>query len=325
MHAVVIEEPGGPEVLRWAEVDEPAPRRGEVIVDVVASAVNRADIMQRMGHYPPPPDAPPYPGLECSGRISAVGEGVAGWQVGDEVCALLGGGGYAERVAVPAAQLLPVPGGVSLEDAAALPEVMCTVHSNVFTIGRLREGETLLVHGGASGIGTLAIQLARNAGARVMCTAGTDAKLRRCRELGADVTINYREEDFVERVKEESGGKGVDVILDIMGAKYLPGNVNALATGGRLVVIGLLGGRKGELDLGKMLTKRAMVTATSLRARSADEKAEIVTGVREHVWPLVATGAVRPVIDRTLPMRDAAEAHRVVEASDHVGKVLLSV
>lgn len=323
MYAVVIEEPGGPEVLSWTQVDDPTPGPGEVLLDVAASAVNRADIMQRLGHYPPPAGAPPYPGLECSGRIASVGEGVDGWQIGDDACALLSGGGYAERVAVPAGQLLPVPEGVPVAESAALPEVMCTVHSNVFTIGGLTAGETLLVHGGGSGIGTVAIQLAHQAGARVLCTAGTDAKLRRCRELGADVTINYREEDFTERVKEETGGAGADVILDIVGAKYLPGNVSALATGGRLVVIGLLGGRKGELDLGKLLVKRASVAATSLRARSTDEKAQIVAGVRQHVWPLVAAGTVAPVIDRTLPMREAAEAHRVVEASDHVGKVLL--
>lgn len=323
MHAVVIDEPGDPEVLRWAEVDDPSPAPGEVIVDVVASAVNRADIMQRLGHYPPPSGAPPYPGLECSGRIAALGEGVEGWRVGDEVCALLAGGGYAERVAVPAGQLLPVPAGVPVVDAAALPEVTCTVHSNVFAIGGLRAGETLLVHGGASGVGTVAIQLARHFGARVLCTAGTPDKVRRCRELGADVAINYREEDFTARVKEETDGRGADVVLDIMGAKYLQGNVRALATGGRLVVIGLMGGRKAELDLGSLLVKRAAVYATSLRARPPHEKADIVAGVREQVWPAIADGAVQPVIDRTVPMREAAAAHRAVEASDHIGKILL--
>lgn len=323
MRAVVIEEPGGPEALRWTEVDDPTPAPGEVLLDVVASAVNRADIMQRMGYYPPPAGAPPYPGLECSGRIAALGEGVEGWQVGDEVCALLAGGGYAERVAVSAGQLLPVPEGVSLADAAALPEVTCTVHSNVFTIGGLRSGESLLVHGGASGIGTVAIQLARHFGAHVLCTAGSSDKLARCREFGAEVAINYREEDFAARVKEETEGRGADVILDIVGAKYLSGNVSALATGGRLVVIGLLGGRKGEIDLGKMLAKRAAVYATSLRARPSAEKAEIVAGVRAHVWPAIAAGALKPVVDRRFPMSDAGEAHRVVEASEHVGKVVL--
>lgn len=323
MYAVVITESGGPEVLRWSEVDDPTLGPGEVLVDVVASAVNRADIMQRLGHYPPPSGASPYPGLECSGRIAALGSGVGGWRVGDEVCALLSGGGYAERVAVPAGQLLPVPDGVPVAEAAALPEVLCTVHSNVFATGGLLPGETLLVHGGASGVGTAAVQLARHRGARVLCTAGSAAKLQRCRELGAEVAINYREEDFVARVKEETGGAGADVILDIVGAKNLPGNVSALATGGRLVVIGLMGGRSGELDMGKLLAKRAAVYATALRARPPEEKARIVAAVREQVWPAVAAGAVRPVIDRSVPMSDAAEAHRAVEASEHVGKVLL--
>lgn len=323
MHAVVIDEPGNPEVLRWAEVDDPSPAAGEVLLDVVASAVNRADVMQRLGQYPPPTGAPPYPGLECSGRIAALGEGVEGWQVGDEVCALLAGGGYAQRVAVPAGQLLPIPDGVLLAEAAALPEVTCTVYSNVFAIGGLRAGETLLVHGGASGVGTVAIQLARYFGARVLCTAGTPEKVRRCEELGADVAINYREEDFTARVKEVTDGAGADVVLDIMGGAYLHGNVRALATGGRLVVIGLMGGRKAELDLGALLVKRAAVYATSLRARPPHEKAEVVAGVRQHVWPAVADGALRPVIDRTVSMTEAATAHRAVEASDHVGKVLL--
>ncbi|MGH3321277.1 MAG: NAD(P)H-quinone oxidoreductase [Streptosporangiaceae bacterium] len=325
MQAIVVEEPGGPEVLRWAKVDHPTPQSGEVVVDVTAAGVNRADVMQRLGHYPPPQGTAPYPGLECSGRISAVGRGVSGWAVGDRVCALLAGGGYAERVSVPAGQLLPVPDGVSLLEAAGLPEVACTVQSNVFTVGRLQPGETLLVHGGSSGVGTFAIQLARHVDARVLCTAGTEDKLRRCRELGADVGINYREEDFVARVKEETDGRGVDVILDVVGAKYLPQNIDALAPGGRLVVIGLLGGRKGELDLGKMLGKRASISATSLRARPVEEKARIVASVREHVWPAVAMGAVRPVVDRVLPMNEAAEAHRVMESSAHVGKIILRV
>ena len=221
MHAITIREPGGPEVLEWAEVPDPEPAHGEVLVDVVASAVNRADLMQRQGHYPPPPGAPPYPGLECAGRVSALGEGVTGWQVGAEVCALLSGGGYAERVAVPAGQLLPVPAGLSLVEAAALPEVACTVWSNVGQLAHLREGESFLVHGGASGIGTHAIQVAKRLGARVLCTAGSAAKRERCLQLGADAAIDYREEDFVARAQEETGGRGVDVILDNMGAAYL--------------------------------------------------------------------------------------------------------
>ncbi|HEU4674353.1 MAG TPA: NAD(P)H-quinone oxidoreductase [Motilibacteraceae bacterium] len=325
MRAVTIREPGGPDVLTWAEVPDPRPGAGEVLVDVVASAVNRADLMQRQGHYPPPPGAAPYPGLECAGRISAVGEGVQGWSVGDEVCALLAGGGYAEQVVVPAGQLLPVPAGVPLERAAALPEVACTVWSNVFMVAGLRPGETFLVHGGASGIGTMAIQLAKAVGATVLCTAGTAAKLDFCRELGADVAISYRESDFVEEARAATGGKGVDVILDNMGAKYLGRNVEALAVNGRLVVIGLQGGRKAELDLGMLLAKRAAVLATSLRARPLEEKAAIVAAVREHVWPLLAAGDVRPVVDRSYPMSEAAEAHRYIDSGEHIGKVLLTV
>lgn len=325
MRAITITAPGGPEVLAWSEVPDPSPGPGEVLVDVVASAVNRADVMQRMGQYDPPPGAPPYPGLECSGRIAALGDGVTGWSVGDEVCALLSGGGYAERVAVPVGQLLPVPAGVSLVEAAALPEVASTVESNVFVIGRLAAGEAFLVHGGSSGIGTMAIQLAAYAGARVLCTAGSDAKLERCRELGADVAINYRTEDFAARVLAETGGAGVDVILDNMGAKYLARNVDCLALDGRLMVIGLQGGRRAELDIGALLFKRATLAATSLRSRPAEQKAVVVSAVRSHVWPAIESGAVRPVIDRSLPMRDAAEAHRLLETSTHVGKVLLTV
>jgi putative PIG3 family NAD(P)H quinone oxidoreductase len=317
MRAIVINEPGGPDVLQWAEVDDPIPGPGDVLLDVAASAVNRADVMQRQGFYPPPPGAPPYPGLEASGRIAAVGGAVTGWQVGDEVCALLSGGGYAQRVAVPAGQLLPVPRGVSLVDAAALPEVACTVWSNVFMIGGLRAGETFLVHGGGSGIGTMAIQLARASGARVLCTVGSEEKAVRCRELGADVAINYREEDFVEVAKP------VDVILDNMGAKYLPRNIEALGVGGRLIVIGLQGGARGELDLGALLRKRAAVHATGLRARPLEEKASIVAAVREHVWPLIESGDVRAIIDCRLPMSEAAQAHQIMENSGHVGKILL--
>ena len=325
VRAITVPRPGGPEVLEWVEVPDPEPGPGEVLLDVVAAGVNRADLMQRQGHYPPPPGAPPYLGLECSGRITRLGAGVEGWSVGEEVCALLSGGGYAERVAVPAGQLLPLPRGVDGVTAAGLPEVACTVESNVFQLAGLRAGETLLVHGGASGIGTMAVQLARARGARVCVTAGTPAKLARCRELGADIAISYRDDDFVARVREETGGRGADVVLDNMGAKYLPRNVDVLAVGGRLVVIGLQGGTRGELDLGALLRKRASVHATSLRARPAEEKAAIVAAVRERVWPLIESGRVRPVVDRVLPVAQVAEAHRVLEASEHVGKVLLRV
>ncbi|KOV09055.1 NAD(P)H-quinone oxidoreductase [Streptomyces sp. XY533] len=325
MHAITIEQPGGPEALVWAAVPDPVPGEGEVLVEVAASAVNRADVLQRQGFYDPPPGASRHPGLECSGRIAAIGAGVSGWSVGDEVCALLAGGGYAQRVAVPAGQLLPVPAGVDLVTAAALPEVVTTVWSNVFMVAGLRPGETLLVHGGASGIGTMAIQLGKAVGATVAVTAGGPEKLARCKELGADVLIDYREQDFVAAVREATGGAGADVILDIMGAKYLSRNVDALAVNGRLAVIGLQGGVKAELNLGALLAKRAAITATSLRARPLEEKAAIVAAVREHVWPLVAAGRVRPVVHATFPMRDAAEAHRVLEAGSHVGKLLLTV
>lgn len=297
---------------------DPAAGPGEVLIEVAASAVNRADVMQRLGFYPPPDGAPPYPGLEVSGRVVAVGDGVAWPGVGDEVCALLAGGGYAERVAVPAGQVLPVPDGVDLVDAAGLPEVACTVWSNVFMLGRLQGGETLLAHGGGSGIGTLAIQLAKARGARVVCTVGSEEKAERCRALGADLVVNYRTGDFVE-----SGP--YDVILDLIGAKYLARNVDALAVGGRLMIIGMQGGSKAELDIGKLLRKRALVHPTSLRSRPLEEKAEIVAGVRENVWPLIASGDVRPVVDRRVPMADAARAHELLEESGHVGKILLTV
>jgi putative PIG3 family NAD(P)H quinone oxidoreductase len=321
MRAITITEPGGPDALTWSEVPDPIPGEGEVLVRVAASAVNRADVLQRQGFYDPPPGASRYPGLECSGRIAALGAGVSGWAVGDEVCALLSGGGYAEKVAVPVGQLLPVPKGVDLVTAAALPEVTCTVWSNVFQVAHLRPAETLLVHGGSSGIGTMAIQLGKAIGARVAVTAGSAEKLEACRALGADVLINYREQDFVEAL----GPGGADVILDVMGAKYLDRNLDALAVNGRLVVIGMQGGVKAELNLGKLMAKRAAVAATGLRARPLDEKAAIVASVREHVWPLLESGTVRPVVDRVLPLADAAEAHRLMESSTHIGKILLAV
>jgi len=321
MHAITISEPGGPEVLTWTEVPDAVAGPGEVLVDVAASAVNRADLLQRQGFYPPPPGASEYPGLECSGTVAEVGEGVTGWQVGDQVCALLAGGGYAEKVAVPAEQLLPVPGEVELLAAAGLPEVACTVWSNVVMHARLGEDELLLVHGGAGGVGTHAIQVAKALGARVAVTAGDDDRLDRCGQLGADILINYRTQDFVATVKEHGGA---DVILDVMGAKYLESNVNALITGGRLIIIGMQGGRKGELDIAKLLTKRASVAATSLRARPLEEKAAIVADVRERLWPLVEQGTVAPVIDQVIPMSNAGEAHRALDAGGVFGKIVLA-
>jgi putative PIG3 family NAD(P)H quinone oxidoreductase len=324
MKAITIPVPGDADALVLDDVPVPDPGPTDVLVTVAAAGVNRADLMQRQGFYDPPPGASPYPGLEVSGTVAAVGQEVEGWSVGDEVCALLSGGGYAEQVVVPAAQLLPVPEGVSLRDAAALPEVVCTVWSNVFMTASLQPGQTLLVHGGSSGIGTMAIQLAREIGAHVAVTAGSAAKLEACRDLGAEILVNYREQDFVEVLRERTGGSGADVILDNMGAKYLARNVEALATNGRLVVIGLQGGAKAELDLGALLRKRAAVVATSLRARPAAEKATIVAAVREHVWPLVASGRVRPIVHGTYPLAAAADAHRELEASTHIGKVLLT-
>ncbi len=323
MRAITIESPGGPEVLHLSEVPDPVPAADEVLIDIVAAGLNRADLLQRQGFYPPPPGAPEYPGLECSGRISGLGENVTGFSAGDEVCALLAGGGYAEKVAVHAGQVLPVPEGTSVVDAGGLMEVACTVYSNVVRLSGLAAGETLLIHGGASGIGTFAIQLGRALGARVACTAGSQAKLDRCLALGADLAINYKDQDFVEAIGEFTGGRGADVILDIMGAVYLPRNVAALATGGRLAVIGLQGGAKGELDLGAMLRKRATVRATSLRARPTHEKTEIVAGVGDLVWPLVAAGQIKPIIDTVLPLAEAGQAHRLLEADGHVGKILL--
>ncbi|WP_406060702.1 NAD(P)H-quinone oxidoreductase [Micromonospora sp. NBC_00860] len=322
MRAITIPQPGGPDALVWAEVPDPEPGPDEVIVDVRASGVNRADLLQRQGHYPPPPGAPAYPGLECSGVITEVGAEVAGWAVGQQVCALLAGGGYAERVAVPAGQLLPVP-ACDPVDAAALPEVACTVWSNLVQVARLGAGDTLLVHGGGSGIGTFAVQFGAALGVTVLTTA-RESKHARLRELGAAHLIDYREQDFVEEARRVTDGRGVDVILDIMGGSYLGRNVSALATGGRLVVIGMQGGRKAELDLGALLAKRASVAATSLRSRPLAEKAEIVQGVRDEVWPLVEAGRIRPIVDRRLPMTEAAQAHRLVESNDHFGKVLLT-
>jgi putative PIG3 family NAD(P)H quinone oxidoreductase len=324
MHAVTTRGTGDVDVLGWGEVPDPVAGAGELLLEVSASAVNRADLLQRQGFYPPPPGASDILGLECSGTVAAVGEGVDGWSVGDAACALLSGGGYAEKVAVPAAQCMPVPDGIDLVEAAGLPEVACTVWSNVVQTARLSSGESFLVHGGSSGIGTTAIQVAKALGASpVLCTVGTEDKGTRCRELGADVAINYRNDDFVAVARDATEDRGVDVVLDIMGAAYLARNVELLALDGRLVVIGLQGGAKAELDLGLMLRKRAAVHATSLRARPLNQKAEICSAVVTELWPLVAAGRVRPVVHESYPMDRVADAHRAVAASEHVGKVLL--
>lgn len=317
MHAITIEQPGGPEVLRWVEVPDPAPGAGEVLIEVRAAGVNRADLLQRQGHYPPPAGAPPYPGMEVSGVIRQVGPGVHHWHAGQQVCALISGGGYAELAVAPAGQLLPVPRNVSLEDAAALPEVAATVFANVVDVAGIKPGETLLVHGGGSGIGTFAVQLGKALGAHVVATARA-AKHARLLEIGADRVIDYTVEDFSATVR-------ADVILDIIGGAYLAGNVKALNEGGRLVVIGLQGGRKAELDLGALMAKRGSVFATALRSRTPSQKASIIRGVREEVWPLIEEGQLGPIVFRRVPMRAAAEAHRLMESSEHFGKIILTI
>ena len=324
MRAVIASEPGGPEVLTVTDLPEPLPGPDDLVVDMAGTAVNRADILQRQGNYPPPAGVTEVLGLECSGMVSAIGSAVSQWSVGDEVCALLSGGGYAEKVLVPAGQVMPVPAGLDLVSAGALPEVACTVWSNVFMIAGLQHGETLLVHGGGGGIGTMAIQLASALGAQVITTAGSPEKLQVCRSLGADVTINYREQDFVDEVKAATDERGADVILDNMGASYLDRNISALATEGRLVIVGMQGGSKGELNIGRLLAKRGAVIATSLRARPVEEKSAICSSVVEHVWPLVADGTVRPVVHTTFGLDQAAEAHAMMEDSDHIGKIVLT-
>lgn len=323
MRAITISRPGGPDVLTPAELPDPVPGAGEVLVAVAAAGVNRADVLQRLGHYPPPPGAPDTPGLEVSGTVTAVGPEVAGWRVGDRVAALVDGGGYAEAALVPAAQLLPVPDGLDLVDAAALPETACTAWSNLVTVGGLHEGATALVHGGSGGVGSIATQLGAALGARVLTTAGGPDRVARCRELGADVAIDHRTEDFVAAAREATRGRGVDVILDVVGAAYLERNLAALAPDGRLVVIGLQRGRRTELDLGLLLSRRASVHGTTLRARPAAQKAAIVADVREHVWPLVAAGVVRPVVHARLPLAEAPRAHELLESGAVFGKVLL--
>ncbi len=323
MRAVITPTPGGVDALEVVDRPVPEPGPGEVLIRVTAAGVNRADLLQRQGFYDPPAGSTDVLGLECSGDILAVGTGVTDLKPGAHVCALLTGGGYAEYVSVPAGQVATAPEGISLTEAGGLMEVACTVWSNVFMMGKLQHGETLLVHGGGSGIGTMAIQLGKAFGAKVVTTVGSEAKAQFCRDLGADLVINYREQDFVEQMK--AADLRADVILDIIGAKYLASNVAALATAGRLVVIGMQGGVKAELNLGALLAKRAAVMATSLRARPTGEKAAIVSAMVAQVWPLIADGTVRPIIHSTYPLDDVRSAHQELEDSTHTGKVLLTL
>jgi len=325
MRAIVAESP---EKLVWQEVPDVTAGPGEVLIKVAAAGVNRADVLQAAGKYPPPPGASEIIGMEVSGTVADVGAGVTEWAAGQEVCALLAGGGYAEYVAVPVGQVMPVPPTVHLLDSAALPEVACTVWSNLVMTAHLAPGQLLLIHGGASGIGSHAIQVARALGARVAVTAGSPEKLELCRRLGAQITISYRDEDFVARLKEETVGAGADVILDIMGAAYLDRNIDALASDGQLVIIGMQGGVKAELNLGKLLAKRARVIGTTLRARPVsgpNSKAAIAQAVTASVWPMIAADRVRPVIGTRLPIQDASEAHRIMVSGNTFGKILLTV
>lgn len=323
MKAVIFERVGGPEVLQLVERPEPSPAAGEVLLEICGTALNYADLLQRRGDYVMKGDSIILLGIECSGIITGLGEGVSGCQLGDRVCALLSGGGYGERVCVPATQVLPCPEGISLLEAASLPEAACTVWSNLRDIGRLQPGDTVLIHGGAGGVGSLSIQWARQWGARVITTAGSAQKLQRCAELGAEVTINYRQQDFVEVVAQVTKGRGVDLIMDNMGAGYLERNIEALAQDGRIVMIGLQGGREAPIHLGKMMGKRAALHTTSLRDRSVAAKQAIVAGVLQDVWPHFSTGDMRPVIDRVFGLSEVAEAHRYMESGEHAGKILL--
>ena len=323
MRVVDITAPGPPEALQTGTRRVPVPGAGEVLIRVAAAGVNRADTMQRKGNYPPPPGASDILGLEVSGTVAAVGEGVSELSVGAEVCALLTGGGYAEYCLAPAPQCLPIPAAVSLIEAAALPEAYSTVWTNVIDRGRLQQGESLLVHGGSSGIGTVAIQLARLFGARIFATAGTPAKCAACVELGAERAIDYRAEDFAAVLHDATGGRGVDLILDMVGGAYLDRNVASLAIEGRLVIIALMEGAAAELDLARLMSRRLTVTGATLRARAVEEKAGILAALRERIWSRFASGELRPVVHATYPLADAAEAHRVMESSVHTGKLLL--
>jgi NADPH2:quinone reductase len=325
MIAVEIRAPGGPEVLVPVERPQPVPGDDEVLIKVAAAGVNRPDIFQRLGRYPPPPGASDIPGLEVAGTIEQLGPEVRDWRVGDEVCALVAGGGYAAYCAAPAAQCLPVPQGLDLVAAAAIPETFFTVWANVFTRGRLQAGESLLVHGGSSGIGTAAIQLARARGSRVFATAGSAVKCAACERLGAERAINYREADFASVVRELTAGRGVDVVLDMVGAEYFARNIEVLAVEGRLVEIATLHGAKAELNIQMIMQRRLTVTGSTLRARPVADKGEIAAALRQHVWPLLSSGAVTPIVHATFPLRDAAEAHRMMESGVHIGKLVLVI
>ncbi len=324
MQAVTVPTPGGPDVLTLTQVDEPTPRPDDVLIDVAAAGVNGADIAQRQGFYPSPAGAPTWPGLEVSGTVAGLGAEVTGFAVGDRVCALLGGGGYSERVAVDAQLVLPAPAGIDLVEAAGLPEVAATVWSNVFMAARLTAGETLLVHGGSSGIGTMAIQLAVALGSPVIATAGTDDKVEFCRSLGA-VGVNYRTDDFVERVKDITGGAGVDVVLDMVGGDYIARDIRALALGGRIMSIANRSGADSTISINALMVKRGLIWGTTVRARPFAERAEIIAEVRANVWPLVESGRVRPIVDSVFPLERAADAHRRMESSAHTGKILLTI
>ena len=324
MRCVEIVQPGGPEVLRLTERPDPVPGSGEVLIEVAAAGVNRPDVLQRMGAYPPPPGASDLPGLEVAGRVAAVGPGVTTWRPGDTVCALVGGGGYASRCLAPALQCLPVPAGLDLVEAAAMPETFFTVWTNVFERGALRAGETALFHGGTSGIGTTAIQLAVARGARALATAGSDEKCQACVALGAEHAINYRTTDFVAAVQAHTNGRGVDLILDIMGGSYVPRNLAALAIDGRLVQIGIMEGEpKATVDLWRIMARRLTVTGSTLRARSVEEKGRIADALRREVWPLVEAGRAKPIIAARFPLAEAAAAHRLMESNVHIGKIVL--
>ncbi|HQR51931.1 MAG TPA: NAD(P)H-quinone oxidoreductase [Burkholderiales bacterium] len=325
MRAVEISAPGGPEVLKPTRRPMPRPAPGDVLIEVFAAGVNRPDVLQRQGVYPPPPDASDLPGLEVAGRIAAVAEGVTGWGVGDAVCALANGGGYAEYCTVPAGQCLPMPHGLDFVQAASLPETCFTVWTNVFDRGRLEPGETFLVQGGTSGIGVTAIQMVRAFGNRVFATAGSAEKCAACVELGAEVAINYRTDDFVEVVKQATGGRGVDVILDMVGGDYVPRELKALANDGRLVLIAFLGGAKATVNLADIMVRRLVLTGSTLRARTAAVKANIARSLRDQVWPLIEAGKIRPVVHAVFPLDQAADAHALMESGAHVGKIVLAV